>query len=76
MELRGVDAPPKAPDKVPTTRAEAVVVSNLIGGGQKRSRRIAKDLRDLDRTDGGKFDHYSAADVARACGASQGQNHE
>lgn len=39
-------------------------------------RRIAKDLDDLDRTDGYKHEHYSRTDVLAACGTQEGDGHE
>jgi hypothetical protein len=43
---------------------------------QESTVRIRKDLDELDRTDGRRYDHYSAADVAEACHATEGQDHE
>lgn len=37
---------------------------------------VRKDLDDADRTDGFTVEHYSSDDVARACHAEEGQNHE
>lgn len=34
-----------------------------------------RGLKDLDRTAGHKFEHYSAVDVYAACHASRGQKH-
>jgi hypothetical protein len=39
-------------------------------------RRIAKDLDDLDRTDGYKHEHYSWRDVYAAMGITGGQDDE
>lgn len=39
-------------------------------------RRIAKDLKDLDCTEGSKHEHYSRDDVLAACEAQEGDSHE
>ena len=37
---------------------------------------VRKDLDDCDRTAGSTVEHYSAADIAAACHAEEGQSHE
>ena len=37
---------------------------------------VRKDLDDCDRTRGFTVEHYSSEDVARACHAEEGQQHE
>lgn len=43
--------------------------------GNDRSR-VRKDLRRRDRTDGSRSGHYSREDLAAACHATEGQDHE
>ncbi len=37
---------------------------------------VRKDLDDCDRTNGSTVEHYSADNIAAACHAEEGQNHE
>lgn len=38
--------------------------------------RVVKGLKDADRTDGSRHEHYSRADVLAACHAAEGGDHE
>lgn len=47
------------------------------GSNRNTGRRIArKELDEIDRTAGHRTGHYSREDVAAACHATEGQDHE
>ncbi len=51
-------------------------MSNTDRSNKEPTTQVQKRLKECDRTAGDRFEHYSREDVAAACHATEGMDHE